>query len=369
MEKFIKNYADRLSHDNQKSNQFLNYLHNLAGKFIKFEIYTKTKVKLDIWEFLDESPNEEEDKEILADFLMESYVFKKKDKLNSKAEQKCKCQVLHFCRNLNSSKTSNINRSLSSSSDETDSIDDNNKDILIESELNSKQDADKKHSCPTNANEGTSESDLTKTNVIDKIVKNSSKKIAKRKITKELFGSNSSGDENDDENIKVESEAAAINKNNINAENVENNSSGKGAKRNLIKENFGTSCSSSSNENEDINDESKQAAVANNYNIIAENKENIGTKQTLKDTNNRKRKSSVSLDRNHQNSKRGRLNLLKNSIMIKCDECGLKFARKFTLKRHMETIHKQSSTYTCDLCGFRTNRWDNLVSHQRIHKN
>ena len=119
-------------------------------------------------------------------------------------------------------------------------------------------------------------------------------------------------------------------------------------------------------DNEKINVESKAAANTNNSNIT-KNKSTI--KHALKDQNDRKRKSSEGLNRLHKSSKKRGLNLLKNSTKLECNICGINFTRKASLKRHIQSIHKQNSRFTCDLCTFSTNRWDSVISHKKnFHK-
>ena len=49
-----------------------------------------------------------------------------------------------------------------------------------------------------------------------------------------------------------------------------------------------------------------------------------------------------------------------------CNICTKRFDQKFTLKRHIESIHAKK-TYQCNVCGKVFNRKDNLLIHQQIH--
>ena len=86
MGELIKEYVDRLSHDKERSNQFLKYLHSLAGIYIRFDIIACKKVKKKIFKFLNESKNEDEDNVIIADFIIESYTLKKTDEKSKDIE-------------------------------------------------------------------------------------------------------------------------------------------------------------------------------------------------------------------------------------------------------------------------------------------
>ena len=52
----------------------------------------------------------------------------------------------------------------------------------------------------------------------------------------------------------------------------------------------------------------------------------------------------------------------------KCKECGMKFSRNGTLRRHVQTVHEGATKFSCSKCDFKSNRKDLLDRHAaKVH--
>ena len=56
------------------------------------------------------------------------------------------------------------------------------------------------------------------------------------------------------------------------------------------------------------------------------------------------------------------------SQMYVCSLCNQTFSTQGSLKRHRETVHRQSGGFSCQVCGKRFYRKDHLGRHMKIHQ-
>ena len=54
--------------------------------------------------------------------------------------------------------------------------------------------------------------------------------------------------------------------------------------------------------------------------------------------------------------------------MYVCDLCNRKFSTQGRLKRHRESVHRQSAGFSCQVCGQRFYRKDVLQRHLKTHR-
>ena len=54
--------------------------------------------------------------------------------------------------------------------------------------------------------------------------------------------------------------------------------------------------------------------------------------------------------------------------MYVCNLCNQSFSTQGSLKRHQESVHRQSAGFSCQVCGKRFYRKDHLGRHMKVHQ-